>query len=104
MVQHLTKMPQYIILWNWTDQGIRNVKDAPNRINTFRRELENVGGKVIGFYSTAGQYDGVVILEAPDDDTMMSVLLSLGSKGNVRTITLKAFTIDEVAKIIGKLT
>ena len=103
MVQPITKMPQYVVLWNWTDQGIRNVKDAPNRINTFRTEMEKAGGKVIGFYSTAGQYDGVAILEAPDDETMMSVLLSLGSKGNVRTITLKAFPMDEAAKIIGKL-
>src|ERR671914_788330 len=104
IVQLITKMPQYVILWNWTDQGIRNVKDAPNRVNTFRTEMEKAGGKVIGFYYTAGQYDGVAILEDPDDETIMSVLLSLGSKGNVRTITLKAFPMDEAAKIIGKLT
>ena len=100
MVQSITKMPQYIILWNWTDQGIRNVKDSPNRVNTFRTEMEKAGGKVISFYYTAGQYDGVAILEAPDDETVMSALLSLGNRGNVRTITLKAFPMDEAAKII----
>jgi uncharacterized protein with GYD domain len=55
IVQLITKMPQYVILWNWTDQGIRSVKDSPNRLASFRAQLEKVGGKLVGDYYTMGQ-------------------------------------------------
>jgi uncharacterized protein with GYD domain len=97
------KQQQYVILWNWTDQGIRNVKDTVKRAEAFKAEIQKAGGKAIGFYYTAGQYDGIVIAEAPSDDVMMSCLLSLGGKGNVRTITLKAFSESEAAKMIERL-
>lgn len=88
-------MPNYIILFNWTDQGIRNVKDVPKRIESFKSELEKVGAKFINEYFTLGEYDGIVIVEAPEDKAIMKVLLSTGSLGNVRTRTLKAFTYNE---------
>jgi uncharacterized protein with GYD domain len=94
------KQQQYVILWNWTDQGIRNVKDTIKRAEAFKAEVQKAGGKVIGFYYAVGQYDGIVIAEAPSDDVMMSCLLSLGTKGNVCTITLKAFSESEAAKVI----
>jgi uncharacterized protein with GYD domain len=96
-------MPHYIILWNWTDQGIRAVKDSPKRLASFRAELEKVGGKLVGEYSTMGQYDGVVIVEAPSDETIMSILLGDASKGNFRSMTLKAFPMSEAGKIIETL-
>ena len=96
-------MPHYVILWNWTDQGIRSVKDSPKRLATFRAELEKVGGKLVGEYYTMGQYDGVVIVEAPSDETTLSILLSDASKGNFHSTTLKAFPLSEAAKIIEKL-
>jgi uncharacterized protein with GYD domain len=96
-------MPHYIILWNWTDQGIRNVKEAPKRADAFRDDMENAGGKVTNIYLSAGKYDGLIIAEAPSDEVMMSRMLSLGSKGNVRTVTLKAFPMNEAAKVIDKL-
>jgi uncharacterized protein with GYD domain len=97
-------MPQqYVILWNWTDQGIKNIKEAPKRADTFKAEMQKAGGKVISILHTAGQYDGIVIAEAPSDDVIMSCLLSLGSKGNVRTTTLKAFSESEAAKVIERL-
>jgi uncharacterized protein with GYD domain len=53
-------MPHYVILWNWTDQGIRAVKDSPSRLASFGAQLEKVGGKLLGEYYTMGKYDGVV--------------------------------------------
>ena len=88
-------MSNYIILYNWTDQGIRNVKDVPERIDTFKSELEKVGAKFINEYITFGEYDGIIIVEAPDDKTILKVMLSTGSLGNIRTRTLKAFTYNE---------
>ena len=96
-------MPHYVILWNWTDQGIRSVKDSPKRLATFRAELEKVGGKLVGEYYTMGQYDGVVIVEEPSDETTLSILLDDASKGNFHSTTLKAFPLSEAAKIIEKL-
>lgn len=88
-------MPNYIILYNWMDQGIRNVKDVPKRIDMFKSGLEKVGAKLINEYFTFGEYDGIIIVEAPDDKVIMNVMLSTGSLGNVRTRTLKAFTYNE---------
>jgi uncharacterized protein with GYD domain len=96
-------MPHYVILWNWTDQGIRAVKDSPKRLASFRAELEKVGGKLVGEYYTMGKYDGVVIVEAPSDETITSILLGDASKGNFRSMTLKAFPMSEAGKIIEKL-
>jgi uncharacterized protein with GYD domain len=96
-------MPHYVILWNWTDQGIRTVKDSPKRLASFRAELEKVGGKLVGEYYTMGKYDGVVIVEAPSDETITSILLGDASKGNFRSMTLKAFPVSEAGKIIEKL-
>ena len=88
-------MSNYIILYNWTDQVIRNVKDVPKRIDTFKSELEKVGAKFINEYITFGEYDGIIIVEAPDDKTILKVMLSTGSLGNIRSRTLKAFTYNE---------
>jgi uncharacterized protein with GYD domain len=96
-------MPHYVILWNWTDQGIRTAKDSPRRLASFRAELEKVGGKLVGEYYTMGKYDGVVIVEAPSDETITSILLGDASKGNFRSMTLKAFPMSEAGKIIEKL-
>ena len=96
-------MPHYVILWNWTDQGIRSVKDSPQRLASFRAQLEKVGGKLVSEYYTMGKYDGVVIVEAPSDETIMSIMLGNASKGNFRSITLKAFPMSETGKIIERL-
>ncbi len=93
-------MSFYIILWNYTDQGIKNVKESPKRADAFKSKLENAGGKLIDTYYTFGKYDGVSIVETPNDETLMSCLLSIGSQGNARTITLKAFTYEDATKIM----
>ena len=93
-------MSFYIILWSYTDQGIKNVRESPKRVNIFKSKLENVGGKVIETYYTFGKYDGVSIVEAPNDEALMSCLLSIESQGNARSVTLKAFSYEEATKII----
>jgi uncharacterized protein with GYD domain len=93
---------QYIMLIRWTDQGIRNFKDTTRRSEAAKREAERIGGKLT-VYWTFGEYDIVCILEAPNDEAAMEFGLKVGSLGNVRTTTLRAFTEEEIAKIIGKL-
>lgn len=96
-------MPIYITLYKLTDQGIKNIKDAPERIEQGVKQFEAMGGKLLGFYLTFGEYDYVGIGEAPSDEVAMTFGLGLGSLGNVRTTTLKAFTTDEFKQIVNKL-
>ncbi|MFL6331013.1 MAG: GYD domain-containing protein [Nitrososphaeraceae archaeon] len=88
---------------NWTDQGIKNVKDTVKRAKSFEGAIEKAGGKSLGLYYTIGRYDFVAIVEAPNDEAIASVLYITGSLGNVHTETLKAFSTDEAANIIEKL-
>jgi len=96
-------MPTYIMLANWTDQGIKNVKESPQRLDIAKKLIEAAGGKVNRFYLTMGHYDMVVVGEAPSDEAMASVMLSLGSGGSIRTETLKAFPEDQYRDIISKV-
>lgn len=93
-------MPAYITLMNFTDQGIRNVKETTKRARAFQEMAEKAGVQVKGIYWTMGRYDVVVITEAPDDETITRGLLGLGSLGNVRTETLRAFSAEEMDRII----
>ena len=96
-------MPKYINLISWTDQGIRNIKDAPQRIEAFKRAVEAGGGKVNGFYVTMGEYDIVTIVDFPSDEAVASVLLSTGIKGNVRTKTMRAFDESQFLNVLTKV-
>ena len=96
-------MPIYIGLYKLTDQGIKNIKDAPQRIEEAFKGWEAMGGKVLGFYSVMGEYDYVAIGEAPNDEVAVTFALALGSQGDARTMTLKAFTRDEFTEIVNKL-
>ena len=87
------------MLGNWTEQGIRNVSKAPERIKETRRMVEKAGGKMQLLY-TMGKYDFVMIVEVPSDDDVMAILLCVGSMGNIRTVTMKAWTEAEGAKIL----
>lgn len=93
-------MARYISLLNWTDQGIRSVKDTVSRANAVRQAFQAGGGKFIDLYWTLGQHDVVLIFEAPDDETATRLTLSLGMKGNVRTSTTRAFNEQEMARIV----
>lgn len=96
-------MPTYISLVSWTDQGIRNVKEAPRRVDDFKKAVEATGGKVNGFYLTMGKYDIVVIVDLPSDETAAAIVLSTGSRGNIRTETMKAFPEDQFRNIIANV-
>ncbi|MBW2324684.1 MAG: GYD domain-containing protein [Deltaproteobacteria bacterium] len=96
-------MPIYISLMNLTDQGVKTIKDAPARIEQNIKGVEAAGGKLLSFYLTMGQYDYVAISEWPNDEAAMTYALVLGSTGNVRTATMKAFTTDEFAAMAKNL-
>ena len=96
-------MPTYVILSNWTDQGIRSVKKSPQRLDATRKAIEAAGGKMLGYYLTMGRYDMVLIVEGPSDAVAAILALSAASQGNIRTETLKAFPEAEYRNIISKI-
>jgi uncharacterized protein with GYD domain len=96
-------MPNYILLMKLTDQGIKGIKDAPSRVEEGIKGFEKMGGKVTNFYTVMGEYDYVAVGEAPSDEVAMTFALALGSLGNVRTTSLKAFTKEEFAAMVKKL-
>ncbi len=96
-------MATYVMLMSLTDQGIKDIKNAPERIEQGIKAWEKMGGKLTSFYTVMGEYDYVAIGEAPSDEVAMTFLLGLGSLGDVRTRTLKAFTNQEIAEIIKRL-
>jgi len=96
-------MATYIMLARFTQQGIKHIKESPNRLDAGKQEFQAMGATLKEFYLVSGQYDIVVVFDAPDDATMATVMLTLGSKGNVHTETMRAFTEDEYRKIIGAL-
>jgi uncharacterized protein with GYD domain len=95
-------MATFISLVNFTDQGIRNVKESPERLNAFRALAEKLGVSVKGAYYTVGNYDMVIIVEG-SDEAATTVLLAAGSLGNVRSQTLRAYSQDQMTQIISKM-
>ena len=96
-------MATYIALMNYTDEGIRNVRESPSRLDTARKRLSDLGGELKTVYLTMGGYDLVAICEAPSSEVMTQFALATGSLGNVRTTTLTAFTEAEFRDIITAL-
>jgi uncharacterized protein with GYD domain len=95
-------MPTYITYYKLTDQGIRNIREAPKRIEAGIKAFEAAGGKLVGFYATMGENDYVAITEAPEE-LGVAFTLAQGALGNVRTTTVRAFTVEEFGKLVGKL-
>jgi uncharacterized protein with GYD domain len=96
-------MPTHISFINYTDQGIRSIKDSPKRLDAAKKLLKKMGGELKEFYLTLGSYDIITIAEAPNDEVLAKFLLTLGAAGNVRTTTVKAFPEAEFRKIIAGL-
>lgn len=96
-------MVTYVMLLNWTDQGIRSVKDSPKRLDAVKKLAKDLGGEVKSFYMTLGTYDVVLIVDMPNNDKLASFGLKLGSLGNMRSTTLKAFSEDDYRRIIAGL-
>lgn len=96
-------MTTYVMLVRWTDQGMRQVKDSPNRLDKAKSALKEMGGEFKAVYMTMGDYDLVFVYEAPDDAVAARFSLMLGTLGNVRTTTLKAFPEQAYREIINSL-
>ena len=96
-------MPTYISLLRLTQQGIQNIKESPKRIEASRKAFADAGGRLRDIYVVTGQYDFVAVIEAPDDETAARLALALGTLGNVRSETMRAFTEDEYRRIIAAL-
>lgn len=95
-------MATFISLLDFTDQGIRNVKESPDRYAAFKTSAEKLGVSVRGFYYTVGNHDMVVIMEGTDE-AVATALLKTGSLGNVRSQTLRGFSVEETKKLIGNI-
>ncbi|HTV89582.1 MAG TPA: GYD domain-containing protein [Stellaceae bacterium] len=96
-------MPAYVMLANWTDQGARQIKDSPKRVDAAKKALTDMGGEFRSLYMTMGDYDLVVIYEAPDDAVAARFTLLLAQQGAVRTRTLKAFPEAAYREIMNSL-
>ena len=96
-------MPTYISLLHFTDQGIRTVRDTVDRTDRATELAEKHGARLVQTYWTVGPYDLVVVLEAPDDESLTAFLLEVGSAGNIRTTTLRAYNREEMSGIIERL-
>ncbi len=96
-------MNTYIVLLRFTHQGVQNIKDSPARLDAAKKAFESMGAHLKEYYLLFGQYDGVVIAEAPDDETMAKILLAIGSLGNIRTECVRAMTEGEFRKIVAGL-
>ena len=96
-------MPTYISYGRWTQQGAQNIKESPSRLDAAKKAFESTGMKVKEFFMTTGEYDMVIISEAPDDTAVAKALLSMISKGSVTTHTVRAFTEEEYRAIVTSL-
>jgi uncharacterized protein with GYD domain len=96
-------MATFISTLQFTEQGIKSIQDTCNRAAAFKADAKEMGIKVSGMYWTLGAFDGLLVFEAPDEATATAALLRLGSLGNIRTQTVRAFDAAEMQKILGLL-
>jgi uncharacterized protein with GYD domain len=96
-------MPTYIVLLRYTQQGVEKIKESPARLDAAKKAFRAMGAELKQWYLVMGQYDAVVVGEAPDDETVAKLALAIGSQGSIRTETLRAFTEDEYRKIVAAL-
>jgi uncharacterized protein with GYD domain len=96
-------MPTYVSLLRYTEEGIKKIKDSPTRLEAAKQSVRAMGGELKAFYLVMGQYDAVVISEAPDDEAASRFALATGARGYVRTETMRAYTEDEYRRLIAAL-
>lgn len=94
-------MPTYVVLYRFTDEGLKTIKDTVKRAREIRAENEKRGFKVVGTYWTQGQYDLISVVEAPSEDAMLAGLFNIAQAGNVHSETLRAYTDAEMEKALG---
>ncbi len=96
-------MARYLLLSRFTEQGIHTIKDGAARLDAAKQTFQGLGAEIKDFYLTLGEYDAALVIEAPDDETVAKASLAIGSLGNVRIETLRAFTEEEYRQIVGSL-
>jgi uncharacterized protein with GYD domain len=98
-------MPTYLVFFSFTQQGIEKIKDSPSRVSEAKKTVQSLGGTVKDFYGLMGMagHDTLFIVEAPDDEVVARAVLAIGSRGNVRTTTVRAFNEAEFKRLIEKL-
>jgi uncharacterized protein with GYD domain len=96
-------MPWYVLLMNWTDQGVRAIKDVPRRAVGADELIRKIGGRWVHRLFTLGEYDIVSIVEAPNDEAIYSIVLELQRRGNMRITTLRAFAEEEAGRMMREL-
>ena len=96
-------MPTYINFLSFTEQGVKTIKGLTARIAVGRQAIEANGGKLIQYYLTFGAQDAVIVLEAPDDETVASIALATAGLGNIRTASMRAFTEAEIPGVLSKM-
>ena len=96
-------MATYLVLIQFTEQGVKNIKDSPKRASNATAMAKKMGAKIRDVFWTLGAYDGAIIIEAPDDETITAWSLSMGSLGFVKTETMRAFPAKDFATILGKM-
>lgn len=96
-------MPTYVSLINYTQQGVENMKESPNRLDTAKELFKSMGAEIKAYYLAMGRYDAMVISEGPDDETMMKLAITTSSAGAIRTESFRVFAEDEYRKIISEL-
>ncbi len=96
-------MATYITLARFTEKGIGDIKESPVRLDAAKQAFQAMGAELKEFYLVTGSYDVIIISEAPDDETVVKLALSIGKQGNIHTETLRAFTEDEYRNIISTL-
>jgi uncharacterized protein with GYD domain len=92
----------YVVLIDWTQEGVGNFKASVDRYEAAQNQFERMGVRFRDTYWTLGGHDIVAVLDSPDDETLAAALLTLASQGNLRTTTLRAFSADEMRRVIAK--
>lgn len=96
-------MPTYMSLLKMTPEGARDIKGLPGRFNDFKKNVEKVGGRLIGAYALMGAYDYVALVDVPDDTTAVSLALKVAQRGTATTQTVRAIPMEDFVKLVGQL-
>ena len=96
-------MAKYVSVVNFTDQGIKVIRNTVERADAFRKTAQAMGVEIVEIYWTLGVSDLVIVVEAPNDEIVATLFFSLGSLGNIRAHTMRAFTVEEMSNIVGKI-
>ncbi len=93
-------MPIYVTLYKFTEQGVRNIKDSPKRVEKIREEFKKAGANIKEFYALMGQYDTMIIAEAPNEEVITKLNLMVDAAGNVTSQTMRAFSENDWKKMV----